>query len=101
MIITTFNKQLNYIKSILKDTVNVLTIDRSQGCEAKIVILSLSVNSNGSHQLINDIQRLNVAMSRAQCKLIIVGSESKLEQFPEVQNLLQNIKNLSFSLGIN
>ena len=54
----------------------ICTIDRYQGRDKPTIVLSF-VRSNPQHKvgrLLEDIRRLNVAITRAKCKLILVGS---------------------------
>ena len=58
----------------------VSTIDRYQGRDKDVIILSL-VRSNTKGRvgrLLQDARRLNVAVTRAKCKLLMVGSLSTL-----------------------
>lgn len=43
-IIVTYNKQLNYLRSIMNSETSIITIDKSQGMESKVVILVLGLN---------------------------------------------------------
>ena len=58
----------------------ISTIDRYQGRDKQVIIISfVRSNSKGySGRLLNDFRRLNVAVSRAMKKLILVGSYSTL-----------------------
>jgi DNA replication ATP-dependent helicase Dna2 len=63
-----------------KDGLEVSTIDQFQGRDKPTIILSF-VRSNVKGRvgrLLSDVRRLNVALSRAKCKLIMVGSFSTL-----------------------
>lgn len=51
----------------------MLTIDRSQGTDKEIIIF---IFHQGNKELIENYRRLNVALTRAKNKFIIVGSES-------------------------
>lgn len=54
------------------------TIDRYQGRDKEVIILSF-VRSNSKSKvgkLLSDFRRLNVAVTRAKCKLIMIGSLS-------------------------
>jgi hypothetical protein len=66
---------LSQFRSVRSDGAFVGTVDSFQGSEADVVILSL-VRNNPRNQLgfLRDRRRLNVALSRAKCHLIIVGS---------------------------
>jgi DNA replication ATP-dependent helicase Dna2 len=58
----------------------ISTIDRYQGRDKRVIILSF-VRSNEKKKvgrLLDDSRRLNVAVSRAKCKLIMVGSFSTI-----------------------
>jgi DNA replication ATP-dependent helicase Dna2 len=76
-------RQLNESAAISKwkmGGLEVSTIDRFQGRDKQVIIISLvRSNSNGySGRLLNDFRRLNVAVSRAMCKLVLVGSYKTL-----------------------
>jgi hypothetical protein len=62
--------------------VEVLTVDRYQGRDKPVLLLSF-VRSNAKGlvgQLLADWQRLNVALTRARVKLVMVGSVGTLER---------------------
>lgn len=66
----------------MKSGLEVSTIDRYQGRDKPVIILSL-VRSNPEGnvgRLLQDKRRLNVALTRAKAKLIVVGSYSTLHQ---------------------
>lgn len=59
-----------------QDGLEISTIDRYQGRDKPAIVLSF-VRSNPQHKvgrLLEDVRRLNVAITRAKCKLILVGS---------------------------
>lgn len=70
------------IRILLRDDIEVSTIDRYQGRDKKVIILSLvrSNSKNKSGRLMDDFRRLNVAVSRAKHKLLLVGSYQTLHQ---------------------
>jgi hypothetical protein len=59
--------------------IRVDTVDSMQGSEADIIILSF-VRSSRYCGFLADERRLNVALTRAKCSLILVGRKSTLEQ---------------------
>ncbi len=72
----------------------VLTIDKCQGVEKPAVLLSF-VRSNVERlpgQLLEDWRRINVAITRAQRKLIMVGSAQTLRQVPLLESLLEVVQ---------
>lgn len=78
-----FNKQVSALKEKLGTNALVGTIDKFQGQEAPIVFISMcSSNPNITHREIEflfNINRINVAISRAQCLAIITYSPMLLE----------------------
>jgi DNA replication ATP-dependent helicase Dna2 len=89
-VITPFRSQLRALKDNLNlmgnDGLEISTIDRFQGRDKSVVIISLvRSNSEGkSGRLLQDFRRLNVAFSRAKHKMIIIGSYSTLHQGSDV-----------------
>ena len=83
LIVAPYNLQVSYIKRKLKHKgLRVASIDKFQGQEAPISILSLSASSiqeapRGIGFLFNK-NRLNVAISRAKCLSILIGSKNLL-----------------------
>jgi DNA replication ATP-dependent helicase Dna2 len=66
------------MKEMLPDGLEISTIDRYQGRDKEVIVLSL-VRSNQKGQvgrLLEDFRRLNVALTRAKCKIVIIGSFS-------------------------
>jgi DNA replication ATP-dependent helicase Dna2 len=54
---------------------SVLTIDKSQGIDREVVVLLIE---RGNEELVENPRRLNVALTRAKSKLIVIASESHL-----------------------
>eukprot|EP00180_Rhodochaete_pulchella_P002987 Plantae.Rhodophyta-Rhodochaete_pulchella.ctg4799.p1 GENE.Plantae.Rhodophyta-Rhodochaete_pulchella.ctg4799~~Plantae.Rhodophyta-Rhodochaete_pulchella.ctg4799.p1 ORF type:complete len:606 (+),score=70.72 Plantae.Rhodophyta-Rhodochaete_pulchella.ctg4799:210-1820(+) len=86
-IISPYRAQLSRLRNLQKHflggvvgNVQCLTIDQAQGRDKECVIVSfVRSNENGSvGHLLKDWRRLNVALTRAKSKLILVGSASTL-----------------------
>src|SRR6266702_1729493 len=79
---------------------SVDTVDRFQGGERPVIIMSFAtttrpeVNSQLRDHLTNP-NRLNVALTRAQKKLILVGNASALESLPVFERLLAYCRGLN------
>lgn len=81
-VITPYRKQRSYLLESLRSTSmegNVFTIDAIQGSEFDVVVLSLVRSFNpkkGDRKVgfLDDMRRLNVALSRAKKRLIIIGN---------------------------
>ena len=70
-------------------TVAIDTVDRFQGQEKDLIILSAFCRSN--EQLLYDWRRVNVALTRAKHKLILIGSGTTLSSIPIFDSLLKLI----------
>jgi uncharacterized protein len=81
-----YNHQVNKLKAALGDKAKAGSVDKFQGQEAPVVFLSMCASSaNESPRGLNflfDKNRINVAISRAQCLVIVVYSPALLETVP-------------------
>ncbi|KAL8715291.1 MAG: hypothetical protein Q9220_001249, partial [cf. Caloplaca sp. 1 TL-2023] len=83
-VITLYRSQLAHIKQNLRQyhpAVEMHTADKFQGRDKEVIILSL-VRSNESlnvGDLLKDWRRVNVALTRARTKLLILGSKSTIK----------------------
>lgn len=91
-VISPYRAQVRYLRGLLKrmpffkplrKLITVNTIDGFQGSERDVVLISL-VRSNAEGQIgfLRDLRRMNVAMTRARMKLIIIGDSSTLAKNP-------------------
>lgn len=76
--------------SLYGDRLTVNTIDSFQGQERDIVYISMT-RSNPESRIgfLSDIRRMNVAMTRARKKLVIIGDSATLSQSPFYAGLIQ------------
>lgn len=68
----------------------ILTMDKYQGRDKEVMLLSL-VRCNSARQtgsLLADWRRVNVSITRAKAKLVLVGSASTLTSVPVLARLL-------------
>lgn len=100
-IITPYAEQVRYISSMISDDEQLRTlgmevdsIDGFQGQEKDIIYISL-VRSNAQSQIgfLQDERRLNVALTRAKKKLIIIGDSATLGNNVLYSGLLAHIDN--------
>ena len=76
--ISPYAGQVDLAKTQLEN-IRVSTIDSFQGQEADIIILSLvRSNPDGNIGFLKDYRRMNVAMTRAKQKLIVIGDSTTL-----------------------
>ncbi|WP_221393210.1 AAA domain-containing protein [Dyadobacter sp. NIV53] len=65
------------------DKISVNTIDSFQGQERDIVYISMTrSNAEGEIGFLSDIRRMNVAMTRARKKLVVIGDSATLASLP-------------------
>jgi len=93
-VISPYRAQINYLKdevehnAFLHDLqtrrfLSVGTVDSFQGQERDIIYISLvRSNETGEIGFLSDIRRMNVAMTRARKKLVIIGDSATLTQHP-------------------
>ncbi|HSW26315.1 MAG TPA: DEAD/DEAH box helicase, partial [Burkholderiaceae bacterium] len=78
LVVAPYNAQVNLLKRVLPAAARVGTVDRFQGQEAELVIVSMTTSSE--HDLPRFIEflysknRLNVAISRAKCLAIVIAN---------------------------
>ncbi len=83
LVVTPFNVQVNYLQSLLPEHAKIGTVDKFQGQEAPIVLISMVTSS--AEDLPRNIEflysknRLNVAISRAQCLAVIIANPKLFE----------------------
>ena len=96
-IITPFVDQEEELKSKIGKEVGeqydeiVYTIDKSQGMEKETVIVSF-VKCNPKTKLLKDMNRINVAFTRAQSKLILVGHLKTLKNIGGLQEFIGQLE---------
>jgi uncharacterized protein len=82
LIVTPFNDQVNRLSQRLPSA-QVGTVDRFQGQEATVVIYSMAASSAEDAprgmEFLYDLNRFNVATSRARCSCIVVASPALFE----------------------
>lgn len=89
-VITPYKDQEDLLRSILPDKVEVKTVDGFQGREKEVIVISL-VRSNPEEEIgfLKDARRLNVAITRAKRKLIIVGDKGTLSSSPLYSEVIE------------
>lgn len=103
-IISPYKQQISILKEQVEHTpelqevlphISVNTIDSFQGQERDIVYISLTrSNAEGAIGFLSDIRRMNVAMTRARKKLVVIGDSATLassEFYEEFINYTQEI----------
>lgn len=87
-IISPYADQVSLIKN--KTDIEVKTVDGFQGREKEIIIIStVRSNDKGKIGFLSDLRRLNVALTRAKRKLIIIGNKETLKTNPTYERLIE------------
>jgi superfamily I DNA and/or RNA helicase len=85
-------KMQHYFRK-LKRHITVGTVDGFQGQERDVIVISLvRDNVDGSIGFLHDLRRMNVAMTRARMKLIIVGNAETLGHHRFYNALIEHVK---------
>jgi len=104
-IISPYRAQVQYLRRLLmkreffkpfRRQISINTVDGFQGQERDIIVLSM-VRSNDDGQIgfLRDLRRMNVAITRARMKVIILGDVATLTRHPFYRQLWQYIQSLS------
>lgn len=76
-----------------KDLITVNTVDGFQGQERDVILISLvRANEDGQIGFLNDLRRMNVAITRARMKLMILGDASTLTKHAFYEKLYTYIE---------
>ncbi len=101
---------LRSIPQNVQELVSIDTVERFQGSERDIILISYASNYNFELEMSSDIEiiddlpidrKLNVAITRAREHLIILGSQSILKQSPIHCKLINYIKNKGLYFDLN
>lgn len=100
-IISPYKAQVQYLRGLirrsdflrpLRKLITVNTVDGFQGQERDVIIISLvRANEEGQIGFLNDLRRMNVAITRARMKLIIMGDASTLTKHIFYKKLFEYI----------
>ena len=96
-LISPYKAQVQFLRQLLKkdsffkpyrSAITVNTVDGFQGQERDVILISLvRANEEGQIGFLNDLRRMNVAITRARMKLIILGDASTLTRHPFYRKL--------------
>lgn len=92
-VITPYRKQKQEIQEKIRTPIEIETVYKFQGREKKIIILSL-VNSridNKTSEFIEKPTQLNVALTRAKRKMIIIGNLNTLKNSELYKKIIKQI----------
>ena len=101
-IISPYRAQVRLIRRLLKlqkffrslrHQIAVNSVDGFQGQERDVIIISMvRDNEQGTIGFLRDLRRMNVALTRARMKLIILGNAETLSQHPFYHQLIDHFR---------
>lgn len=102
--ISPYKAQVQYLRRLVRNDVffkpywqaiTINTVDGFQGQERDVILISLvRANEEGQIGFLNDLRRMNVAITRARMKLIILGDASTLTRHAFYKKLYTYIESL-------
>ncbi|WP_455587828.1 AAA domain-containing protein [Bacteroides sp.] len=103
-LISPYKAQIQYLRSKIKSSnffrpfrelITVNTVDGFQGQERDVIFISLvRANEDGQIGFLNDLRRMNVAITRARMKLVILGEAKTLTQHAFYKKLMEYIQSI-------
>jgi ATP-dependent RNA/DNA helicase IGHMBP2 len=103
-IISPYKAQINLLKTLIIDNktfqrfkshISVNTVDGFQGQERDVIYISLvRSNDTGDIGFLSDIRRMNVAITRAKKKLVVIGDSSTLSQHPFYNDFFKYVESV-------
>lgn len=103
-LISPYKAQVQHLRQLIKKDaffkpfrhlITINTVDGFQGQERDVILISLvRANEDGQIGFLNDLRRMNVAITRARMKLIILGDASTLTKHPFYRKLYEYINEL-------
>ena len=104
-IISPYKEQVQYLTSQIavdadfdnyRSQIAIKTVDGFQGQERDVIYISL-VRSNDLKEIgfLNDIRRMNVALTRAKKKLVVIGDSATLANHPFYKNFLDYTESIN------
>ena len=110
-LISPYKAQVQYIRKLIKQDaffkplrrlITVHTVDGFQGQERDVILISLvRANEDGKIGFLNDLRRMNVAITRARMKLMILGDASTLTRHAFYNELYNYISQRGKIITIN
>ena len=100
-LISPYKAQVQYIRTLIRKNsffrpyrklININTVDGFQGQEKDVIFISLvRANDQGQIGFLNDLRRMNVAITRAKMKLVVLGNSDTLIKHAFYRELIEYI----------
>eukprot|EP00095_Tigriopus_kingsejongensis_P009867 maker-scaffold757_size101632-snap-gene-0.17 protein:Tk09867 transcript:maker-scaffold757_size101632-snap-gene-0.17-mRNA-1 annotation:"dna replication atp-dependent helicase nuclease dna2-like" len=96
-VVAPYRAQVNLLRQKLDPNVDVNTVDQFQGKDKDVILYCTTrtrppketgVKGDKCRDILDDARRLNVAITRAKCKFIMMGHGPTLMKYPPIHELL-------------
>lgn len=88
-IITPYSAQVRLLRELLGDDIEIFSVDGFQGREKEAILMSLvRANEDGEIGFLAETRRMNVALTRARRKLLVVGDSATITSHPFFADLV-------------
>jgi len=93
-VISPYDDQVSLLRSILQvEGLEIKTVDGFQGREKEVMIVSfVRSNEHGEIGFLSDLRRLNVSLTRAKRKLVLIGDATTLASDACYNRLIESAK---------
>lgn len=94
-VISPYKDQVDLLdRKIGRENLEVKTVDGFQGREKEVVVISLTRSNNAKNiGFLEDIRRLNVSLTRARRKLIVIGDSTTIEAHDTYRRFINYVRN--------
>jgi len=94
-VISPYSAQVKLLREKIKQEIEIDSVDGFQGREKEVIIVSLvRSNSDGDVGFLADTRRMNVAMTRARRKLIVIGDSATITAHPFYEKMVKYFESI-------
>jgi len=87
--------QAEEILDVIKENISINTMDAFQGQERDVIFISLTrTNDKSEIGFLKEYRRMNVAMTRAKSKLVVVGDSATLGKDPFYNAIIDYVQSI-------
>lgn len=90
-VISVYRYHADLLRRVVSEEIEVNTVDQYQGRDKRVVIVSLvwtEGTKSKKSELLSDARRINVAITRAKHKLVLVGCKSSMKRYSTMAKLI-------------
>lgn len=97
-VIAPYAAQVQLLRSLLREeALEIDTVDAFQGREKDAVVVSLTrSNEEGDLGFLTDVRRMNVALTRARKRLVVIGDSATIGGHPFYEAFVQSVQERGF-----